>query len=81
MLRLDEFLKIATEGNYTKVFGPRKSGKPCDEYAAFSGFIRGPEFKLTSFSFNNFQIEGEATFEHPDELYKEYRSIKRDELA
>jgi serine/threonine protein kinase len=79
VLRLDEFLKIATEGNYTRIFGSRRSGRPCDQTAAFSAFLRGPEFKPTSFSFNNFQIEGEATFEHPDDLYKEYRSIKRDD--
>jgi hypothetical protein len=38
-----------------------------------------PKFKATSFSFNDFQIEGEAAFEDPYDLHSEYRSLKRDD--
>lgn len=79
ILRLDDFLKISKEGGYVKQFGPKRPLRATDHIAAFSSFFRGPEFKPTSFSFNNFQIEGEALFAHPDGVYKEYRALKQDD--
>jgi hypothetical protein len=78
-LRLDDLLKISKEGSYVKQFGPRKPLRATDHIGVFSSFFRGPEFKPTSFSFNNFQIEGEALFAHPDGVYKEYRALKQDD--
>jgi serine/threonine protein kinase len=79
ILRLDDFLKLSKEGFYVKHFGPKKPLRATDHIAAFSAFFRGPEFKPTTFSFNNFQIEGDALFAHPDGVYKEYRALKQDD--
>ncbi len=79
ILRLDDLLKISKEGSYVKQFGPRKPLRATDYIGVFSSFFRGPEFKPASFSFNNFQIEGEALFAHPDGVYKEYRALKQDD--
>jgi serine/threonine protein kinase len=79
ILRLDDFLKISKEGSYVKHFGPKKPLRATDHIPVFSSFFRGPEFKPTGFSFNNFQIDGEAIFAHPDGVYKEYRALKQDD--
>ncbi|HHR4294375.1 TPA: protein kinase domain-containing protein, partial [Salmonella enterica] len=76
---LEQFLKIAKSGGYQGEFGPQKARKPCEYLQVFTPFFRGKDFKPSSFSFNNFQIVGEATFPHPDGLYKEYKSVKKDD--
>jgi serine/threonine protein kinase len=80
IVKLDDFLKIATEGNYTKMFGPKKPINGLDHLTTLNAFFRGPEFKPTIFSFNNFQIDGDAIFAHPDGLYREYRALKQDDI-
>lgn len=79
VITLEEFLKIAKPNGYKRVFGEVKGGKPCQHIQVFTNFFRGRDFKPSGFSFNNFQIVGEATFPHPDGLYKEYRSVKKDD--
>jgi serine/threonine protein kinase len=80
IVSLDDFLKISTEGGYQKQFGGIKSPNPCDFLSDFTRFFRGPEFKPTVFSYNNFQIEGSVIFAHPDGLYSEYRALKKDDV-
>jgi serine/threonine protein kinase len=80
ILSLSEFLKISTPGGYQKQFGGTKSPNPCDYLPEFTRFIRGPEFKPTVFSYNNFQIDGSVIFSHPDGLYSEYRALKKDDV-
>lgn len=79
MLTLEEFLKTAREGRYRQVFQKSHGINPTNSIQAFTQFFRGNEFKPTGFSFHNFQIQGEATFPHPDGLYKEYKSVKKDD--
>ena len=52
---------------------------PATYASTFKEFFYGPEFKPTSFSFMNFQIEGDVIFPHPSGLYREYRSVKKDD--
>ena len=76
---LEQFLKVAKLGGYQSEFGSLKARKPCEYLKAFTPFFKGKDFKPSSFSFNNFQIVGEATFPHPEGLYKEYKSVKKDD--
>lgn len=76
---LDQFLRIAKQGGYRQEFGELRAGKPNQYLQTFTPFFRGKDFKPSGFSFNNFQIVGEATFPHPDGLYKEYKSVKKDD--
>lgn len=79
MLTLDQFLKISKTNVYKQIFGETKGGKPNTHITTFTQFFRGKDFKPSGFSFNNFQIIGEATFPHPGGLYKEYKSVKKDD--
>ncbi|WP_218831878.1 AAA domain-containing protein [Bordetella genomosp. 10] len=79
VLTLDQFLKIAKQGGYRKEFDPPRAGKPDQYLQTFTQFFRGRDFKPAGFSFGNFQIVGEATFSHPQGLYKEYKSVKKDD--
>lgn len=79
ILTLDQFLKISKPNVYKQIFGDTKGGKPNTHITAFTQFFRGKDFKPSGFSFNNFQIIGEATFPHPGGLYKEYKSVKKDD--
>jgi len=79
VLSLEHFLKIAKPGGYRQEFGEQQARKPNEYLQAFTPFFRGRDFKASGFSFNNFQIVGEATFPHPDGLYKEYKSVKKDD--
>lgn len=79
VLTLDQFLKIAKQGGYRQEFGNPVAGKPNQYLQAFTQFFRGRDFKPSGFSFGNFQIVGEATFPHPQGLYKEYKSVKKDD--
>jgi serine/threonine protein kinase len=76
---LDQFLRIAKQGGYRQEFGDLQPRKPNEYVQVFTPFFRGRDFKPSGFSFNNFQIMGEATFPHPDGLYKEYKSVKKDD--
>jgi serine/threonine protein kinase len=78
--KLDDFLKISTKGGYQKVFSDKKAGAPLDHLPEYRSFFKGPEFRPTTFSFQNFQIDGDVVFPHPDGLYKEYKSVKRDDV-
>jgi len=60
VLPLEQFLKIAKPNGYKQVFGDIKGGKPCQYIQIFTQFFRGKDFKPSGFSFNNFQIVGEA---------------------
>lgn len=79
VLTLERFLRIAKQGAYRQEFGDLRAGKPNQYLQTFTPFFRGKDFKPSGFSFNNFQIVGEATFPHPDDLYKEYKSVKKDD--
>jgi len=79
VVTLDQFLKIAKQGAYRQEFGTVPAGKPNQHLQTFTQFFRGRDFKPSGFSFGNFQIAGEATFPHPQGLYKEYKSIKKDD--
>lgn len=79
VLTLDQFLKIAKQGGYRQEFGNPCAGKPNLHLQTFTQFFRGRDFKPAGFSFGNFQIVGEATFPHPQGLYKEYKSVKKDD--
>jgi len=79
VLSLDQFLRIAKPGGYVQEFTDKGGIKANQHIQAFTAFFRGRDFKASGFSFNNFQIDGEATFQHPDGLYKEYKSVKRDD--
>ncbi|MCA8171411.1 AAA domain-containing protein [Burkholderia gladioli] len=79
VLSLDQFLKIAKQGGYRQEFQNQCAGKPNQYVQTFTQFFRGREFKPSGFSFGNFQIVGEATFAHPLGLYKEYKSVKKDD--
>lgn len=80
VMRLDQFAKISTRGKYEQVFGrPPRAIKASDYVSEFAPFFRGPLFKPTAFSFNNFQIVGDVIFPHPSGLYKEYQAVKRDD--
>lgn len=76
---LDQFLKIAKQGGYRREFSTSCAGKPNQHLQVFTQFFRGRDFKPSGFSFNNFRIAGEATFQHPKALYKEYKSVKKDD--
>lgn len=76
---LDQFLRIAKPGSYRQEFPESYGIKANLHRETFTQFFRGKEFKPSGFSFGNFQISGEATFSHPDRLYKEYKSIKKDD--
>lgn len=82
VVTLDHFLKISTSGAYEKMFGrPRQNAvRACDHVVEFGEFFKGPQFKPTAFSFNNFQIVGDVIFPHPTGLYKEYKSVKKDDF-
>lgn len=79
VLTLEQFLKIAKPGGYGQEFRDKGGIKANQYLQAFTVFFRGRDFKASGFSFNNFQIDGEATFLHPEGLYKEYKSVKRDD--
>ncbi len=79
ILSLEQFLRIAKQTTYRQIFGDTKGGKPNQHIQIFTQFFRGKDFKPSGFSFNNFQIFGDTTFSHPDGLYKEYKSIKKDD--
>lgn len=76
---LDHFLRIAKQGGYRQEFGELRAGKPNQYLQTFTPFFRGKDFKPSGFSFGNFQIVGDATFPHPEGLYKEYKSVKKDD--
>lgn len=76
---LPDFLKLTTAGAYRSFFGSPKS-VAANEYASeFKSFFKGPEFRPTTFSFQNFEIMGDAVFDHPEHLYKEYQAVKKDD--
>lgn len=79
VLTLGQFLRITKQGGYRQEFGEQRAGKPNQYLQTFTPFFRGKDFKPSGFSFGNFQIVGEATFPHPDGLYKEYKSVKKDD--
>jgi serine/threonine protein kinase len=79
VLTLDHFLKVAKPGAYRQEFSNPTAGKPNLYLQTFTQFFRGRDFKPAGFSFGNFQIVGEATFPHPQGLYKEYKSVKKDD--
>jgi serine/threonine protein kinase len=79
VLTLDQFLKMSKPGGYRQEFGDLQPRKPNEYLQVFTPFFRGRDFKPSGFSFNNFQIVGEATFPHPDGLYKEYKAVKKDD--
>lgn len=79
VLSLDEFLRIAKESGYRQILGEPRRGKPSQHIPQFTQFFRGKDFKASGFSFNNFQIVGDATFPHPNELYQEYKAVKKDD--
>ncbi|MFB9158586.1 NERD domain-containing protein kinase family protein [Chromobacterium violaceum] len=79
VLSLDEFLRIAKESGYRQILGEPRRGKPSQYIPQFTQFFRGKDFKASEFSFNNFQIVGEATFPHPNKLYQEYKAVKKDD--
>lgn len=79
VLTLDQFLKMSKPGGYRQEFGDLQPRKPNEYLQVFTPFFRGRDFKPSGFSFNNFQIVGEATFPHPEGLYKEYKAVKKDD--
>lgn len=79
VLTLDQFLRIAKPGGYSQELGEQRGIKANQHQQTFTQFFRGKDFKPSGFSFNNFQIVGDATFPHPDGLYKEYKSVKKDD--
>lgn len=79
VLSLDQFLRIAKPGGYSQEFSDKGGIKANQHLQVYTTFFRGKDFKPSGFSFNNFQIEGESNFLHPDGLYKEYKSVKRDD--
>lgn len=79
VLTLNQFLKIAKQVGYRQEFGNSCAGKPNQYLQVFTQFFRGRDFRPAGFSFGNFQIVGEATFPHPQDLYKEYKSVKKDD--
>jgi serine/threonine protein kinase/DNA polymerase III delta prime subunit len=79
ILTLDNFLKISKKSGYNSTFDNSCAGKPNQHIPEFTQFFRGKEFKPSIYSFANFQIVGEATFPHPDGLYKEYKAVKKDD--
>lgn len=79
VLTLEQFLRIAKQAGYRQEFGELRAGKPNQYLQTFTPFFRGKDFRPSGFSFNNFQIVGEATFPHPEGLYKEYKSVKKDD--
>ena len=82
VISLDYLLKLATRGAYEKEFKrvPTDFVNPMDHIAEFSNFLKGPQFRPASFSFQNFQIEGDALFSHPNGIYKEFRAVKKDDV-
>ncbi|WP_114152300.1 AAA domain-containing protein [Chromobacterium haemolyticum] len=81
ILTLEQFLGAISKNGYQKIFGEPRMFKPLVHKANLTEFIRGKEFKPTEFSFNNFRIVGDASFVHPRNFYREYKSVKKDDKA
>jgi serine/threonine protein kinase len=80
VIKLDDFLKIKDEKIYKKLF-PKPTSTKINDLGWYDKFFnaKGTVFKPRQFSYHNYKIEGESTFKHPKEFYKEYRAVKKDD--
>jgi serine/threonine protein kinase len=80
VIKLEEFLKIKDEKTYKRLF-PKSTPIKITDLGWFDNFFNAKSivFKPRQFSFNNYRIEGDSTFKHPQDFYREYRAIKKDD--
>lgn len=85
VLQLEEFVRISDQKTYERLlpvpkeFSWRTAFKPLDYLNEFELlFKRSPDYiRAREFSWQNFKVEGEATFKHPDGLYQEFKSVNK----
>jgi serine/threonine protein kinase len=89
VLQLDEFLKIKDPVAYKRILplptawqnSKWSVNSPLSNIQKFDLLFRGSShIRARDFSCQNYTIEGKEIFRHPDNLYREYRAINRDDL-
>lgn len=79
VIKLNDFLKIKDKAYYQKLF-PIKPYSPMPKLEWFDNFFNFKNnFKPREFSYYNYKIDGAFTFKHPQDYYKEYRAVKKDD--
>ena len=80
VIKLEDFLKIKDDSQYRKIF-TKPSYTKLPEIGWFDNFfnVKSNVFKPRQFSYQNYRIEGDSTFKHPQDYYKEYRAVKKDD--
>lgn len=76
---LDQFLRLADPAAFTREFPTKSYGRPLDHAQKFRNFFMGTAFKPKVFAYQNYVQSGDAIFEHPKAVYKEYRALNRDD--
>lgn len=81
VVKLDDFLKIKNDSDYKKIFQipSYTSGKTLGLEFFERFFNVKDKFKQREFSYQNYKIDGGFTFKHPQDYYKEYRAVKKDD--
>jgi len=74
---LDEFLEIANETKYRRVFhSVNRNNELCKNKESFKRFFENTRlFKPQEQTFHNHKIIGEAIYRHPKGLYEEYQAV------
>ncbi|EIM63198.1 AAA domain-containing protein [Desulfobacter postgatei] len=74
---LDDFLGIVNEIKYKKVFKYLNRGRDlCKNKAVFDHFFQNKKlFKPQEQTFHNHQIIGDAIYQHPKYIYKEFQAV------
>ncbi|ALG67241.1 AAA domain-containing protein [Beggiatoa leptomitoformis] len=79
IVKLDDFLKINNKSDYQRIF-PKPTHTKLPELTRFDSFFNlKNNFRPREFSYQNYKIEGDFTFKHPQDYYKEYRAVKKDD--
>jgi serine/threonine protein kinase len=79
VIKLEDFLKIKDNNQYKKLF-PKPTYTRLPEMAWFDNFfnVKSNVFKPRQFIYQNYRIEGDSTFKHPQDYYKEYHAVRED---
>lgn len=88
VLQLNDFLELGDPKTYKRLMELPQEFKhrqntfnPLNHLNEFELLFKGsPELiRAREFSWQNFVVDGVATFKHPDALYQEYKSVNRDD--
>lgn len=79
VLTMTQFLTLRFESSYKKYLWGRVLFNPLDYLDKYDEFFQGPVFKPKDYIIDGFRPEPNPIFEHPRNLYNEFRAVAKDD--